>query len=102
MYANLLAEHSIRVNTLHPTGVDTAMVRNAAFESFTKEHPDLSGNLRNALPKSLLAPEDVTKTILWLNAAKLRSFERRGGVNMVLISSRIILWLPRDLVVRFG
>jgi SDR family mycofactocin-dependent oxidoreductase len=66
IYANLLAEHSIRVNTVHPTGVDTPMVRNAAFEAFTKEHPNLTANLRNALPKPLLAPEDVTKTILWL------------------------------------
>jgi SDR family mycofactocin-dependent oxidoreductase len=66
MYANLLAAHSIRVNTVHPTGVDTPMVRNSAFEAFTKEHPELTQSLRNALPKPLLDPEDVTKAILWL------------------------------------
>lgn len=66
MYANLLAEHSIRVNTVHPTGVDTAMVRNDAFDEFVSEHPGLARSLKNALPKPLLDPEDVTKTILWL------------------------------------
>jgi SDR family mycofactocin-dependent oxidoreductase len=66
MYANLLAEHSIRVNTVHPTGVATPMVCNAAFDEFASEHPELARRLRNALPKPLLEPEDVTKTILWL------------------------------------
>lgn len=66
VYANLLAEHSIRVNTVHPTGVDTPMVGNAAFEAFTSEYPELTQSLRNALPKRLLDPEDVTKAMLWL------------------------------------
>jgi SDR family mycofactocin-dependent oxidoreductase len=66
MYANLLAEHSIRVNTVHPTGVDTPMVRNAAFEAFANDYPHLVQSLRNALPKPLIDPEDVTNAILWL------------------------------------
>ncbi|MBF6556331.1 MAG: mycofactocin-coupled SDR family oxidoreductase [Acidimicrobiales bacterium] len=66
VYANILAEHSIRVNTVHPTGVDTAMVSNEAFEAFTKDYPELTQSLRNALPKRLLEPADVTKAILWL------------------------------------
>lgn len=38
----------------------------------------------------------------WVNAAKLRGLGRRGGVNIAAVSSRIVVWLLRDLVVRFG
>ena len=30
LYANLLAQHSIRVNSVHPAGVDTPMINNEA------------------------------------------------------------------------
>jgi SDR family mycofactocin-dependent oxidoreductase len=66
VYANILAEHDIRVNTLHPTGVDTPMVRNAAFDDFAEEHPQLAGRLRNAMPKPLLEPRDITNALMFL------------------------------------
>lgn len=72
MYANLLAPHGIRVNTVHPTGVDTPMVRNSAFQSFTAEHPELVDQLRNALPKPLLDAEDITNAVVWLASDKAR------------------------------
>ena len=72
MYANALAEHDIRVNTVHPTGVDTPMVSNDAFASFAEDYPQLVGNLRNALPKRLLEPVDITNAILWLVSDEAR------------------------------
>lgn len=72
MYANVLAPHSIRVNTVHPTGVDTPMVRNSAFQSFTAEHPDLVGQLRNALPRPLLDAADITEAVVWLASERSR------------------------------
>lgn len=72
MYANILAPHSVRVNTVHPTGVDTPMVRNPAFQNFTAEHPDLVDQLRNALPKPLLDAADVTDAVVWLASDKSR------------------------------
>jgi SDR family mycofactocin-dependent oxidoreductase len=72
MYANVLAPHSIRVNTVHPTGVDTPMVRNSAFQSFTAEHPDLVDQLRNALPQPLLDAAEVTNAVVWLASDRSR------------------------------
>jgi SDR family mycofactocin-dependent oxidoreductase len=72
MYANSLAAHCIRVNTVHPSGVDTPMVRNAAFEQFASEHPELVGQLRNALPTPLLSVDDVTNAVVWLASDEAR------------------------------
>lgn len=41
-YANSLAEHSIRVNTVHPTGVNTPMVVNDVMQEFLQQDPSLS------------------------------------------------------------
>jgi SDR family mycofactocin-dependent oxidoreductase len=65
-YANHLAPHSIRVNTLHPCGVATPMVINPAMEEVLAS-PDWSGEgLTNALPVAVIEPIDVTNAILWL------------------------------------
>lgn len=66
MYANLLAPHSIRVNTVHPTGVDTPMLH--GFHEYVAAQPEgrLSGGLGNALPVELIQPEDVSNAIAWL------------------------------------
>jgi NAD(P)-dependent dehydrogenase (short-subunit alcohol dehydrogenase family) len=72
VYANILAEHSIRVNTIHPTGVNTPMVRNEAFEAFAEEQPRLVQMLRNAMPQPLLEPSDITNAILWLVSDEAR------------------------------
>jgi NAD(P)-dependent dehydrogenase (short-subunit alcohol dehydrogenase family) len=72
VYANILAEHNIRVNTIHPTGVNTPMVRNDVFEAFADDHPNLVELLRNAMPKPLLEPEDITNAVLWLVSDEAR------------------------------
>jgi SDR family mycofactocin-dependent oxidoreductase len=65
-YANYLAPHSIRVNTVHPCGVATPMVINPAMEEVLAS-PDWSGEgLTNALPVAMIEPADVTNAILWL------------------------------------
>jgi NAD(P)-dependent dehydrogenase (short-subunit alcohol dehydrogenase family) len=65
-YANLLGKHNIRVNTVHPTGVNSPMIVNDQFAQFTAEHPEVAELLQNLLPVPLVEPEDVTKAILWL------------------------------------
>jgi NAD(P)-dependent dehydrogenase (short-subunit alcohol dehydrogenase family) len=65
-YANLLAKDSIRVNSIHPTGVNTQMVMNPAFEKFVVAHPEVADILQNAMPVGLIEPEDVTNAIRWL------------------------------------
>jgi NAD(P)-dependent dehydrogenase (short-subunit alcohol dehydrogenase family) len=39
-YANNLAPHSIRVNSVHPTGVNTPMVVNDAMQEFLESGPE--------------------------------------------------------------
>lgn len=67
-WANVLAKEGIRVNTVHPTGVNTPMVANEAFARFVAEYPEIAGILQNPLPvpNGLLEPEDVTNSIMHL------------------------------------
>jgi SDR family mycofactocin-dependent oxidoreductase len=67
-WANALAKEGIRVNTVHPTGVNTPMVANEAFARFVEEYPEIAGILQNPLPvpNGLLEPEDVTNSIMHL------------------------------------
>jgi SDR family mycofactocin-dependent oxidoreductase len=64
-YANTLAQHSIRVNVVAPTGVNTPMAVN---EPLTKilTSPRMTGSLTNALPVPLVEPSDVTEAVFWL------------------------------------
>ncbi|MBU3752064.1 MAG: SDR family mycofactocin-dependent oxidoreductase [Mycobacterium sp.] len=68
-YANFLAQYSIRVNSVHPAGVDTPMIDNEFTRSWLDGiaqqqagGPDMS----NALPVATLAAEDVANAVLWL------------------------------------
>ncbi|MDR5700465.1 mycofactocin-coupled SDR family oxidoreductase [Agromyces aerolatus] len=65
-YANQLAEHSIRVNTVHPTGVDTPMVVNDVMQEFLQADPAMSNAMANALPVPMLEPVDISNAIVWL------------------------------------
>jgi SDR family mycofactocin-dependent oxidoreductase len=64
--ANELAQHMIRVNTIHPTGVATGMVLNEAMaKMFASNDPALSA-MQNALPIEMLQPEDIANAVAWL------------------------------------
>lgn len=68
-YANLLARHNIRVNSVHPTGVHTPMIDNDFTRAFLErvfadtERPADSGNL---LDVDAIEPEDVAEAVAWL------------------------------------
>ncbi|MFE3003474.1 mycofactocin-coupled SDR family oxidoreductase [Nocardia sp. NPDC059246] len=66
--ANTLAPENIRVNTVHPTGVNSPMVANEAFGRYVQQFPDIAANLQNPLPvpNGLLECSDVTDTIMHL------------------------------------
>ncbi|MGP4056402.1 mycofactocin-coupled SDR family oxidoreductase [Mycobacterium sp. 4D054] len=64
--ANALAPHSIRVNTVHPTAVNTMMANNPAMTAFLEHYPDGGPHLQNPMPVSLIEPEDVSAAISYL------------------------------------
>lgn len=69
VYANLLAPHSIRVNSVHPSGVDTPMINNEFIRQWIEEAAggsEQSQNLTNALPVGVLEPDDIANAVLWL------------------------------------
>jgi SDR family mycofactocin-dependent oxidoreductase len=65
-YANNLARHRIRVNSVHPTGVRTPMVENDAFREFFTAYPDAGTAIANALPVDMVEPTDIAGAVAWL------------------------------------
>jgi len=86
-YANVLAPHRIRVNSVHPSGVATAMVVNRPFAAYMESHPEVAARLHNALPVDLLDVADVTAAVLWLASDEARyvtgvAFPIDGGMTV--------------------
>jgi SDR family mycofactocin-dependent oxidoreductase len=65
-YANNLAKYSIRVNTVHPTGVNTPMVVNDAMQELLRQAPTMGQVMMNALPVDMVEPVDISNAILFL------------------------------------
>jgi NAD(P)-dependent dehydrogenase (short-subunit alcohol dehydrogenase family) len=71
--ANELAGHHIRVNTVHPAGVDTPMVAGLeTIEPFISRSPELGAIFTNGLPVEALDPRDVSNAVLWLASEEAR------------------------------
>ncbi len=69
VYANFLAPYNIRVNSVHPSAVNTPMIDNEFTRSWlegmaqqAQGGPDMS----NALPVQELQPEDIADAVFWL------------------------------------
>ena len=65
-YANYLAPYGIRVNSVHPTGVNTPMVVNEVMQAFLQQDPTMGQAMMNALPVDLVEPADISNAILFL------------------------------------
>ncbi len=78
--ANEFAPHSIRVNSVHPTGVDTVMIQNPrTWGLFTPGDPEPTREkaepvfqATNALPVPWLDPVDISNAILFLVSDEAR------------------------------
>jgi SDR family mycofactocin-dependent oxidoreductase len=69
VYANLLAKQSIRVNSIHPTGVETPMINNEFTRGWLAEMAagsDSAGGMGNALPVEVLQADDIANAVAWL------------------------------------
>jgi len=76
-WAHWLAPHSIRVNSVHPSGVATTMVLNDAVAALFTDPPAGSGtgqvpDVGNLLPVGLLEPGDITAAVSWLISDEAR------------------------------
>lgn len=70
--ANDLAPHSIRVNVVHPTAVNTIMATNEAMQAFLATQVEKGVHLRNALPVDMIEPEDISAAIAFLLSDEAR------------------------------
>jgi SDR family mycofactocin-dependent oxidoreductase len=66
VWANHLGPHSIRVNTIHPTGVATGMVMNETMAKLFEAGDAALSAMQNVLPIQILQPEDVAGAVAWL------------------------------------
>src|ERR1700722_7334343 len=69
--AATLAEHSIRVNIVHPTGVASGMTMNAAMAELAEQamaggDADGMAAMQNAMPVQILQPADISDAIAFL------------------------------------
>jgi NAD(P)-dependent dehydrogenase (short-subunit alcohol dehydrogenase family) len=68
-FAAELGQHNIRVNSVHPTGVNTPMGTGdmqAQLAAAIGSYPRLAGMFTNMLPVDGTEPEDVADTVLFL------------------------------------
>jgi SDR family mycofactocin-dependent oxidoreductase len=65
--ANELAEYSIRVNTIHPTGVDTEMYNEPDLFPMVEAKAETLGPVfMNSLPVEKMAPDDIAAVVAFL------------------------------------
>ena len=68
--ASVLAAESIRVNSVHPTGVKSGMTINEAMGRLMAEAANGPGNsisaMQNAMPIDILEPEDIADAVAFL------------------------------------
>lgn len=67
-----LGELGVRVNTVHPTGVESAMIINEAVEAWLASHTDVSRSPVNVMPVERIEPEDVSNAVTWLLSDQAR------------------------------
>jgi SDR family mycofactocin-dependent oxidoreductase len=63
--ANELAEHDIRVNTIHPHGVRTGMT-DMSMQSLLDEEPGVGPIYMAGLPYQMVEPEDIANMVAFL------------------------------------
>ncbi|MEJ2863735.1 mycofactocin-coupled SDR family oxidoreductase [Actinomycetospora flava] len=79
VFAVELAPHRIRVNSVHPTNVDTPMIQNPAIQSLFAGVPDADREMAaaamkgmHALPISWADPVDISNAVAWLASDEAR------------------------------
>lgn len=73
-FAHELAQHHIRVNSVHPTGVDTPMGTMGAdgMGDMIANNPRIGGMLTNSLPVEVTSATDISNAVLFLASDESR------------------------------
>jgi SDR family mycofactocin-dependent oxidoreductase len=71
-YADDLARHGIRVNSVHPTGVRTPITENDALRGLLTANPEAGTAIANALPVDMIESADVASAVAWLVSDEAR------------------------------
>jgi NAD(P)-dependent dehydrogenase (short-subunit alcohol dehydrogenase family) len=71
-FAHWLAPHNIRVNTVHPTGVNTMMIANENIAEMMEADPLLGAALANLMPVDMIEAIDISNAIAWLVSDEAR------------------------------
>lgn len=70
--ANELAEHCVRVNTVHPTGVTGTGMTVPGLQPLLADHPQLATAYLNALPVQAVDPIDISHAVVYLASDEAR------------------------------
>jgi SDR family mycofactocin-dependent oxidoreductase len=65
-FANWLAPHSIRVNSVHPTGVPTPMIMNDQMQAHLQSFAATGDRQSNLLPVPMVESIDISRAVAWL------------------------------------
>ncbi|GBG39595.1 mycofactocin-coupled SDR family oxidoreductase [Mycobacterium montefiorense] len=65
-FTHWLAKDNIRVNSVHPTGVETPMIANEAVSTYLANNPEVAQATVNLLPVPFVQPADISDAVLWL------------------------------------
>jgi SDR family mycofactocin-dependent oxidoreductase len=71
-FAHWLAPHNIRVNSVHPTGVDTPMIMNEVIGRWIEADPSKADALSNLMPVQVVEAIDISNAIAWLVSDEAR------------------------------
>jgi SDR family mycofactocin-dependent oxidoreductase len=71
-WANYLAPHFIRVNSVAPTTVRTPMAGGGNIKAILEHSPELAGSLLNAMPVDAVDAIDISNAIAWLVSDEAR------------------------------
>ncbi len=71
-FTSWLAQYSIRVNSVHPTGVGTPMVLNEAMQNYLVANPEAIALAGNLLPVPMIESIDISNAIAWLVSDEAR------------------------------
>ncbi|HEY7626205.1 MAG TPA: mycofactocin-coupled SDR family oxidoreductase [Ilumatobacteraceae bacterium] len=87
MAASDLAADSIRVNAVHPTGVETPLVSNSVVDEYFAHHTELSAQVQSAY--SYVDAGAISDAVLFLASDASRSI---SGISLPVDSGALVRW----------